>query len=357
MFLLLFLLLCQLSYTRSEHLIPSDHKPVMSIFSCRIRKIIKDKEREVFNDLMRELDKCENDSIPRVELDLTTTDFGTLHFQEPKSVKITIKNTGTSIAHWRFVPKLEEKWPCKRWMSFEPALGMLLPGEEMQVALTALVDAHTADALNSSHETLDDIVVLRIENGKDFFIVVKGEFARSCFGMSLAQLVCATEPVRSIPLPSSLTSSAATNGTSGEAGAHVGHMSIPKELWRLVDALWQGGMREKDLFSSNADQSEVNCLRECLDTGAQFPSCSAHSMVEALVSFIASLPQPLLPPELYPSLADVEPTNLRAWSRNFLEQLPPINYNVFVYILSFERELLALREFNRYVSYITCPTS
>mmetsp|Transcript_26907 Transcript_26907/g.39868 ORF Transcript_26907/g.39868 Transcript_26907/m.39868 type:complete len:119 (+) Transcript_26907:38-394(+) len=44
---------------------------------------------------------------------------------------------------------------------------------------------------------------------------------------------------------------------------------------------------------------------------------------------------------------DVEPNNIRAWSRHFLEQLPPINYNVFVYLLSFQRELLALREFNR----------
>jgi hypothetical protein len=33
-----------------------------------------------------------------------------------------------------------------------------------------------------------------------------------------------------------------------------------------------------------------------------------------------------------------------------LEQLPPINYNVFVYLLSFQRELISLREFNRSVS-------
>ena len=265
---------------------------------------------------------------------------------------MTLKNTGTSIAHWRFVPKLEEARPCKRWMSFAPSLGMLLPGEEVVVELSAVVDATTADALNTSRETLDDIVVLRIENGKDFFVVVKASFARSCFGMSLAQLVCASSPVRTIPLPSSSSTSsssapAAAAGGTGTGGG--GHMSIPKELWRLVDALWQGGMREKDLFSSTADQGEVRCLRECLDTGAQFPSCSAHSVVEALLSFVSSLPMPLLPPDLYPSLADVEPLNLRAWSRNFLEQLPPINYNVFVYLLSFERELLALREFNRCV--------
>lgn len=268
--------------------------------------------------------------------------------QEPKTVTMTLKNTGTSIAHWRFVPKLEETRACKRWMSFSPALGMLLPGEEVAVELSAVVDANTADALNASRETLDDIVVLRIENGKDFFIVIKASFARSCFGMSLAQLVCATAPVRTIPLPSSTSASSSSTTAAGTGAGAGGHMSIPKELWRLVDALWQGGMREKDLFSSTADQSEVRCLRECLDTGAQFPpECSAHSVVEVLLSFVSSLPQPLLPPELYPSLADVEPLNLRAWSRNFLEQLPPINYNVFVYLLSFQRELLALREFNR----------
>lgn len=72
---------CQLCYTRSEKLIPSDHKPVMALFSCRIRQIQKDREREVFQELMRELDKCENDSIPRVEMDLSTADFGELHFQ------------------------------------------------------------------------------------------------------------------------------------------------------------------------------------------------------------------------------------------------------------------------------------
>ena len=262
-----------------------------------------------------------------------------IYCQEPKTVKLVLKNTGTSVAHWRFISKLEDVHPCKRWMTFEPSLGMLLPGEDAEILMTSVIDARTADALNSSRESLDDILVLRIENGKDFFITVKGSFARSCYGMSLAQLVCATEPVRSIPLPSANTSANESNQT--------GQMSIPKELWRLVDALWQGGMRERDLFVSSADPSEVSCIRECLDTGTQFPSCSAHSIVEALLQFISSLPQPLLPPDLYPTLADVEPPNLRAWSRNFLEQLPPINYNVFVYLLSFERELLALREFNR----------
>jgi hypothetical protein len=34
------------------------------------------------------------------------------------------------------------------------------------------------------------------------------------------------------------------------------------------------------------------------------------------------------------------------FARRFLEQLPPLNYNVFVYLISFERELLKYEEDN-----------
>lgn len=69
----------QLSYRRSE-LRPSDHKPVMSLFGCSLRKIIAEKERSVFEDLLRELDKWENDSIPKVEFSTKLIDFGEIHF-------------------------------------------------------------------------------------------------------------------------------------------------------------------------------------------------------------------------------------------------------------------------------------
>lgn len=44
--------------------------------------------------------------------------------------------------------------------------------------------------------------------------------------------------------------------------------------------------------------------------------------------------------------AQVEPQNIRMFARRFLEQLPPLNYNVFVYLISFERELLKHEEDN-----------
>lgn len=46
---------------------------------------------------------------------------------------------------------------------------------------------------------------------------------------------------------------------------------------------------------------------------------------------------------------DTEPQNIRVWARRFLEQLPPLNYNLFVYLMSFERELLKYEAENRYL--------
>lgn len=69
----------QLSYRRSE-LRPSDHKPICSIFACSLRKIVAEKERAVFEDLLRELDKWENDSIPKVDFSSKLIDFGVVHY-------------------------------------------------------------------------------------------------------------------------------------------------------------------------------------------------------------------------------------------------------------------------------------
>lgn len=44
---------------------------------------------------------------------------------------------------------------------------------------------------------------------------------------------------------------------------------------------------------------------------------------------------------------EVEALNMRAFCRKFLEELPPLNYNVFVYVLSFMREVLSELNYNR----------
>jgi phosphatidylinositol-bisphosphatase len=150
-----------------------------------------------------------------------------------------------------------------------------------------------------------------VEKSVDFHVAVSATYERSCYGMSLQELVYTMQPVATTSLPvhrfAALAEQMAEVGDVGmlepPAGTE-GKLSIPKELWRLVDALWSSNaLKEKDLFNSKADPREVAAIRSSLDRGLDFPAgCTPHSICEALVSFLQALPQPLLPPDSYPSV-------------------------------------------------------
>ena len=65
--------------------------------------------------------------------------------------------------------------------------------------------------------------------------------------------------------------------------------------------------------------------------------CMAHFNMIFIVPFIY----------FSPPKSEVEPANMRVFCRKFLEELPPLNYNVFVYVLSFLREVLTELNYNR----------
>ena len=37
---------------------------------------------------------------------------------------------------------------------------------------------------------LEDILVLRVENGKDLFVTVNANYARSCYGIAMLSYLC-----------------------------------------------------------------------------------------------------------------------------------------------------------------------
>ena len=225
---------------------------------------------------------------------------------------ITISNPGTSIAYWRWINKVEDYDVCKRWLSIDKMKGLLLPNETVQVKFTIKIDNITANGLNSGKELLDDVLVLRLENSFDIFMPVTAIYERSCIGMSLEQLVFAVEPVRSIPLPAHVPRSERLldNGLTAESVAtqvllftqKSNNLHLPKELWRLVDALWTGNaLKERDLFMKPGNDQEVNVIREALDCGKEFTvACTPHSFVQCLKEFLIALPSPVLPYDLYP---------------------------------------------------------
>ena len=54
-------------------------------------------------------------------------------------------------------------------MTVTPTYGMLIPGEApAKINVTVTIDNHTAQLLNAGREVLDDTLILRLENGRDY---------------------------------------------------------------------------------------------------------------------------------------------------------------------------------------------
>ncbi len=228
---------------------------------------------------------------------------------------------------------------CKSWMTVAPTYDMLIPGEQTEIEMTITIDNSTAQRLNTSQEVLDDVIILRLENGRDYYITVTGKYARSCFGMSVDELVLYTDPIREVPLDPILR--AEKYDLNSKAA-----MCVPKELWRIIDAIYERGLNERDLFTKTGDPDEVYQIRECLDTGASFENFSVHSFAEVLTSFLSNLSSPIIPIALVPTL-DIDAQNIQMFTRKFLEDMLPVQYNVFIYIISFFREVLLHEQMNR----------
>eukprot|EP00727_Mastigamoeba_balamuthi_P006660 m51a1_g2614 putative type ii inositol -trisphosphate 5-phosphatase-like (1072) ;mRNA; r:512229-517451 len=320
-----------ISYSRHE-ILSSDHRPVSAIFLIKVKSIIPEARSKVYQELLKQLDMMENECMPDAHISTNTVSFGDTYYNVPQTRTVTLENTGQVMARWRFIPKLDESKVHKPWLMVCPTSGILLPGENCQIRITVSIDNKTAPDLNMEQDKLEDILILHLENGKDNYISVSGHYMKSCFGMSLEKLVVFPLPVRhSKPL----------------AEGSEDRLTIPKELWRIVDWLYRRGMEAPDIFCTSGS-SDMELIRECLDTGDSFCNhdINIHSVAETLIQFLESLSEPVIPVEVYAQCLDASQsyTQCRA---TLAHALKPVHYAVFHYLISFLREMLTCSDKNK----------
>nr|XP_045376271.1 type II inositol 1,4,5-trisphosphate 5-phosphatase isoform X4 [Camelus bactrianus] len=116
-------------------------------------------------------------------------------------------------------------------------------------------------------------------------------------------------------------------------------MEIPKELWMMVDYLYRNAVQQEDLFQQPGLRWEFEHIRDCLDTGTiDTLSASNHSVAEALLLFLESLPEPVICYSAYRTCLECS-GNLTA-SKQVITTLPACHRNVFTYLMAFLQELL-----------------
>lgn len=160
-------------YRSHPRLLLSDHKPVSCLFSSTVKVVNEKRYRRVYEKVMKSLDRLENESLPQVTLDKLEFVFNNVDRTQPSFDTLTVANTGQVPVYFEFVKKLDNPTYCKSWLQVSPFTGLVLPGETSKIEFRVFVSAaDESDGVDEHTTMLDDILVLHLDRGKDFFITV-----------------------------------------------------------------------------------------------------------------------------------------------------------------------------------------
>jgi phosphatidylinositol-bisphosphatase len=275
-------------YTAHQRILSSDHKPLDAVFMLKYDAVDAALKAKVHAEVAKELDKVENDSRPGVTVvvdkhrpdDTEYSDedpssfegvwFGSIRWAQAKHRSLTIANTGRVPASFTLIerpvgpgqaPGIAPKWLNLKISDASVSSSMsstdpvhLEPGETANLDLELRVfDMHTVQALNEGIKRLEDILVLRVEGGRDHFVPVRAEWAASSLGRSIDKLIRIPEGgIRKLQRQrpdSSKGVQTASHGrqSSGSVGSGSSsrvslenspvRFSAPRELFRLTEAV------------------------------------------------------------------------------------------------------------------------
>lgn len=272
-------------YISHQRVLSSDHKPLDAVFTLTYDSVIPELKAKVHQDVARELDKAENEGRPGVTLvvdnicgettgsadepadpnDLSGVNFGDVEYGVARTCGLTIANTGRVPASFSFVDRpvgtAEKSAISPPWLEVQvqPEMDsasneyLLQPGETAEIKLTIKIsDFELVSQLNASNQRIDDVLVLRIQDGRDHFIPIHGKWIPSCFCRTLDELVRFGEGgVRGSSLEQTRTSS---DGPSDNQQNDSTRFSAPRELFALTEAiqnLVERTLAEWDMTSNN----------------------------------------------------------------------------------------------------------
>ncbi len=354
------------SYHRAEINV-SDHKPVAAVFCTKTRKTCKDQHKSTFLNVVSEIKNWDlqgGSSKPEIKLGAHNVSFGTVRCMEPAQKVLRVANVGHTLAYLRFTSYIQGLKAFPKWLSVSPSCCLLEPGYTQNFSFTAKIDSQLATKVFAGEVQLEQLLVLRLEDGPEYYINVFARLAYTALATPLSMLV---------------------HHRQGTARSMLG---IPMELYLLINGIILAGALDdpaaaNELFTNSSGcQEEVEKVVEWLGAERDFdfktrtvtswpplPSVppralaggilelfryvSSHtcttiitiSIFQKKIETLRKFPEPIVPPILLLGLnftqdsgGNMPPEMLR----HFCTSLPSINCNVFLYFTFFLRYISIL---------------
>jgi phosphatidylinositol-bisphosphatase len=234
-----------LSYSDCMKMMMSDHKPVRALLELNVRKIDSRLQKETREKLVQQL-KDNQDDQPRGEISSSYVDFKKVQFMEYKEQNIILENTGQVLTVFKFLPKDDSGVILPPWLQVSPLSGVVAPGEKVVIRFEVTIDPTISAPLNRGEQKIDEILILRLENSKDFFISVSGDYIPTCFGLPLEELSEMAVPISEAAARNMQRSKPATPSNSSNPSpppsSVLNQIDLPKELWKVMNFLWNVNM-------------------------------------------------------------------------------------------------------------------
>ncbi|KAF1940101.1 DNase I-like protein [Clathrospora elynae] len=358
-------------YTTHMRVLSSDHKPLDAVFSLQYDAVVPELKTAIHAEVAREIDRQENEGRPSIavvveraaassssgEAEKTDSafegvDFGDVKFATSKRRSITVANTGRVPATFGFadrpVDKDQPAGPFPPWLSvtFDKEQDKLdkprpddihqyftlAPAEVLNIELKLKIESvTTVRDLNEGDTLLDEVLVLRVENGRDHFLPARAHWLPSVLARSIDKLIKIPEGgIRKLQhqIPA-----------RGEV-----KWSVPREIFRLTEALedltertlaewemtrsdgerapWQDNagwpfvrsrVVAKAGTQSDGHEDELAAVYDALDCDTPFPSAFSpetrskervEMLAEVFLTFLSSLTDGVITKSLWEKLEE-----------------------------------------------------
>ncbi|KAI0835698.1 DNase I-like protein [Hypoxylon sp. FL0890] len=251
-------------YTSHQRIMSSDHKPIVAMFTLDYDAVVPELKAKVHAEVARELDRVENEGRPGITVlvdgkssdknvaDASEgVDFGEIGFLRKETRSLTIANTGGVPAKFGFIenPAIQDD-ATKRptWLEFKFVPSQVSDDDETHNTLgdeitlepgetvSAVIEAHVHDlahvrALNKQTAQLEDVLILRVTDGRDHFIPIRATWIPTCFGRSLEELI-------RVPRGGGIRALVEKRQKGGSIPYTLEvHKSSPSELFQLTEAV------------------------------------------------------------------------------------------------------------------------